>query len=66
MDYKKTKAPTTCITRDVVEMADKTGNVYDPSRSVSAKRTTARMVARISSRSTRVRMAWQLHARPVR
>jgi len=29
MDYKKTKAPTTCITRDVVEMADKTGNVYE-------------------------------------
>lgn len=29
MDYKKTKAPTNCITRDVVEMADKTGNVYE-------------------------------------
>jgi DNA-directed RNA polymerase subunit K/omega len=29
MDYKKTKAPTTCITRDVVEMAEKTGNVYE-------------------------------------
>lgn len=29
MDYKKTKAPTTCVTRDVVEMADKTGNVYE-------------------------------------
>ena len=29
MDYKKTNAPTNCITRDVVEMADKTGNVYE-------------------------------------
>ena len=29
MDYKKTSAPTNCITRDVVEMADKTGNVYE-------------------------------------
>ncbi|MBO7573082.1 MAG: DNA-directed RNA polymerase subunit omega [Bacteroidales bacterium] len=29
MDYKKTKAPTNCITRDVVEMAEKTGNVYE-------------------------------------
>ena len=29
MDYKRTNAPTNCITRDVVEMADKTGNVYE-------------------------------------
>jgi DNA-directed RNA polymerase subunit K/omega len=29
MDYKKTSAPTNCITRDVVEMAEKTGNVYE-------------------------------------
>ncbi|MCF0206250.1 MAG: DNA-directed RNA polymerase subunit omega [Bacteroidales bacterium] len=29
MDYKKTKAPTTSVTRDVVEMAKKTGNVYE-------------------------------------
>lgn len=29
MDYKKTNAPTNCITRDVVEMAEKTGNVYE-------------------------------------
>ena len=28
MDYKKSKAPTTTITRNVSDMEDKTGNVY--------------------------------------
>ena len=28
MDYKKTKAPVTTITRDIEELDDKTGNIY--------------------------------------
>lgn len=29
MDYKKTNAPTNTITRDMIAMADQTGNVYE-------------------------------------
>lgn len=29
MDYKKTKAPTNTVTRDVMELCEKTGNIYE-------------------------------------
>ncbi len=29
MDYKKTNAPTNTVTRDMIAMADQTGNVYE-------------------------------------
>ena len=29
MDYKKTNAASTTITRDMIEFADKTGNIYE-------------------------------------
>lgn len=29
MDYKKVKAPTNTVTRDMIRMADQTGNVYE-------------------------------------
>lgn len=29
MDYKKVKAPTNTVTRDMIKMADQTGNVYE-------------------------------------
>ncbi len=29
MDYKKTKAPLTTVTRDMIAMAEQTGNVYE-------------------------------------
>lgn len=29
MDYKKTNAPVTTVTRDMIAMADQTGNVYE-------------------------------------
>ena len=29
MDYKKTNASSTTITRDMIEFADKTGNIYE-------------------------------------
>lgn len=29
MDYKKTNAPSTTITRDMINFADKTGNIYE-------------------------------------
>ncbi|MCD8266470.1 MAG: DNA-directed RNA polymerase subunit omega [Prevotellaceae bacterium] len=29
MDYKKTKAPTTTVTRDVVNLSKDTGNIYE-------------------------------------
>ena len=32
MDYKKTTAPTTTITRDVMELSENTGNVYETVR----------------------------------
>lgn len=37
MDYRKTNAPTNTVTRDMVEMAKPTGNVYETVR-VIAKR----------------------------
>ena len=37
MDYKKTNAPSTTITRDMVDFADKTGNIYE-SVSIIGKR----------------------------
>ncbi len=29
MDYKKIKAPTNTVTRDMIQMAEQTGNVYE-------------------------------------
>ena len=29
MDYKKTNAPTTTVTRDMMELCEDTGNVYE-------------------------------------
>ena len=29
MDYKKSNAPTTTVTRDLMELAEETGNVYE-------------------------------------
>ena len=29
MDYKKTNAPLNTVTRDVVEMSEQTGNIYE-------------------------------------
>ena len=29
MDYKKSKAPTNTITRNIVELSDETGNIYE-------------------------------------
>ena len=29
MDYKKSKAPTNTVTRNVVELSDETGNIYE-------------------------------------
>lgn len=37
MDYKKTKAPTTTITRDIMELCDETDNIYE-SVAIIAKR----------------------------
>lgn len=37
MDFKKTNAPTNTVTRDVMTLADETGNIYE-SVSIIAKR----------------------------
>lgn len=37
MDYKKVKAPTSTVTRDVMELAEETGNIYE-SVSIIGKR----------------------------
>ncbi|MBP3689421.1 MAG: DNA-directed RNA polymerase subunit omega [Bacteroidaceae bacterium] len=37
MDYKKTNAPTSTVTRDVMALADETGNIYE-SVAIIAKR----------------------------
>ena len=29
MDYKKTKAPTNTVTRDIMDLCDETGNIYE-------------------------------------
>ena len=29
MDYKKTNAPTTTVTRDIMDLCDETGNIYE-------------------------------------
>ncbi len=29
MDYKKTNAPTNTVTRDIMDMCDETGNIYE-------------------------------------
>lgn len=29
IDYKKTKAPTNTVTRDIIDLADETGNIYE-------------------------------------
>ena len=37
MDYKKTNAPSTTVTRNMIELSDKTGNIYE-SVSIIGKR----------------------------
>ncbi|MBR3513632.1 MAG: DNA-directed RNA polymerase subunit omega [Bacteroidaceae bacterium] len=37
MDYKKTNAPTNTVTRDIMKLADETGNIYE-SVAIIAKR----------------------------
>ncbi|MBR0201415.1 MAG: DNA-directed RNA polymerase subunit omega [Bacteroidaceae bacterium] len=37
MDYKKTNAPTNTVTRDIMTLADETGNIYE-SVAIIAKR----------------------------
>lgn len=37
MDYKKTNAPTNTVTRDVMDLCDETGNIYE-SVAIIAKR----------------------------
>lgn len=37
MDYKKSKAPTNTVTRNIVELSDETGNIYE-SVAIMAKR----------------------------
>ena len=29
MDYKKTNAPTNTVTRDIMDLCDETGNIYE-------------------------------------
>lgn len=50
MDYRKTNAPTTTVTRDLMELCEDTGNIYEtvaimasePTRSVWKSRTICR------------------------
>lgn len=37
MDYKKSKAPTNTVTRNIVDLSDETGNIYE-SVAIMAKR----------------------------
>jgi len=37
MDYRKTTAPTTTITRDVMELSEDTGNVYETVRIIGKR-----------------------------
>ena len=37
MDYKKTNAPTNTVTRDIMDLCDETGNIYE-SVAISGKR----------------------------
>ena len=37
MDYKKSKAPTNTVTRDIMDFCDETGNIYE-SVSIISKR----------------------------
>ncbi|MDR2683574.1 MAG: DNA-directed RNA polymerase subunit omega [Dysgonamonadaceae bacterium] len=37
MDYKKTNAPGTTVTRDMMSLADKTGNVYETVRIIGKR-----------------------------
>lgn len=37
MDYKKSKAPTNTVTRNIVELSNDTGNIYE-SVAIMAKR----------------------------
>ena len=37
MDYKKTKAPTNTVTRDMMALADMTGNVYETVRIIGKR-----------------------------
>ena len=43
MDYKKTNAPTNTVTRDLMELCEDTGNIYETvARSESGKGSEAR------------------------
>jgi DNA-directed RNA polymerase subunit K/omega len=37
MDYKKTTAPVTTITRDMIKMAEETGNIYETVRIIGKR-----------------------------
>jgi DNA-directed RNA polymerase subunit K/omega len=37
MDYKKTTAPTTTITRDMISLAEETGNIYETVRIIGKR-----------------------------
>ena len=37
MDYKKTNAPTNTVTRDIIDLCDETGNIYE-SEAIIGKR----------------------------
>lgn len=37
MDYKKTTAPSTTVTRDMIAMAEETGNVYETVRIIGKR-----------------------------
>ncbi|MDR0428072.1 MAG: DNA-directed RNA polymerase subunit omega, partial [Dysgonamonadaceae bacterium] len=37
MDYRKTKAPTNTITRDMMSLAEETGNVYETVRIIGKR-----------------------------
>jgi DNA-directed RNA polymerase subunit K/omega len=37
MDYKKTTAPTTTITRDMIKMGEETGNIYETVRIIGKR-----------------------------
>lgn len=37
MDYKKTKAPSNTVTRDMMSMAEETGNVYETVRIIGKR-----------------------------
>ena len=44
MDYRKTNAPTTTVTRDMMELCEDTGNVYESVAIIGKRATTNRIV----------------------